>query len=159
MKMQEIIAEENENLIDNIDAELDRLLADSMHKAGKKIKAAKDNLHITNARRKLEVIAANMTEQAEWKLVKTVECYHIQECNNCSSISKQYSGTYQIMQNRLHRDRRKLVKVPEQFSSINELHTVTTYENVAACHDCRGKYHTDITNDDQYSSLFKGLQY
>lgn len=156
MRMQEIIAEENDNLTD-IDAELDKLLEDSMNKASKKVKAAKDNLHITNARRKLEVIAANMSEGTEWKLVKTVECYHMQICDNCKSISKQYSGTYQIQQHRQFKDRRKLTKVPEQFNSINELHTVITHENIKACHDCRGSKGIDITDDENFSSLFKGL--
>lgn len=157
MKMQEIIAEENDSLIDNIDAELDKLLAESMDKAAKKVKSAKDTLHITNARKKLEVIAANMSEGTEWKLIKTVECYHIQLCDNCKSVNKQYSGTYQIQQHRQFRDRRKLIKVPEQFNSINELHTVVTHENIKHCHDCRGSKGIDITDDNEFSSLFKGL--
>lgn len=154
MKLREI----DDSLIDtDIDAELEKLLSESMERVNKISKEAKEKLHITNARKKLEVIAERMSQETEWKLIKTVECYHTQLCANCANIHTQYSGTYQILQHRKYRDRRNLIKVPEQFKTINELYLIKTQEVVKACVKCRDTL-IDITNDPEYKSLFQGLE-
>jgi len=97
-----------------------------------------------------------MRDGQDWKPISMVEIHTCYTCNNCQSTNNLFNGYYQILQHKMNRDRRQLVRMRKADAQVNDLKLYTLESNVEKCIEC-----TSIPrNSDElleYKSLLEGV--
>lgn len=101
-------------------------------------------------------IMDKMRDGQDWKPISMVEIHTCYTCKNCQSTNNLFNGYYQILQHKMNRDRRQLVRMRKADAQINELKLYTLETEIEKCIEC-----TSIPrNSDElleYESLLKGV--
>ena len=115
-----------------------------------------DQTYNTRPSSDLLEIMDKMRDGQDWKPISMVEIHTCYTCNNCQSTNNLFNGYYQILQHKMNRDRRQLVKMRKADAQVNDLKLYTLESKVEKCIEC-----TSIPrNSDElleYKSLLEGV--
>ena len=115
-----------------------------------------DNTYNKRPSSDLLEIMDKMRDGQDWKPISMVEIHTCYTCNNCQSTNNLFNGYYQILQHKMNRDRRQLVRMRRADAQVNELKLYTLESKVEKCIEC-----TSIPrNSDElleYQSLLEGV--
>ena len=115
-----------------------------------------DNTYNKRPSSDLLEIMDKMRDGQDWKPISMVEIHTCYTCNNCQSTNSIFNGYYQILQHKMNRDRRQLVRMRKADAQVNELKLYTLESKVEKCIEC-----TSIPrNSDElleYKSLLEGV--
>ena len=115
-----------------------------------------DNTYNKRPSSDLLEIMDKMRDGQDWKPISMVEIHTCYTCNNCQSTNSIFNGYYQILQHKMNRDRRQLVRMRKADAQVNDLKLYTLESKVEKCIEC-----TSIPrNSDElleYKSLLEGV--